>query len=147
MSTACNGRLNRPLHGVAVFAADKRGFLSVEPYADWPELQPFHGRIAGPQPARETYPTRLAFMRALTEWMGGSSRISGRSRRSLEQIGVTLCGYPQLASEARSAAGQIGHVVRRLLLDERIPPYIGNMDLDDMLPTVHEATARGPLRR
>lgn len=118
-----------------VFAADERGFLSVEPYANWPDLSPFHGWIEEPQPPREAFPTPLAFMKALTEWMGGWERISERSRRSLEQIGDTLCGYPQLASEARYAAGQIGHVVRRLLLGERLPPFMGHLDLEDLLPS------------
>jgi tRNA threonylcarbamoyladenosine dehydratase len=118
-----------------VFAADERGFLSVEPYADWPELLPFHGLIEAPQPPREAFATPLAFMLALTEWMGGWDRISEHSRRSLEQIGTTLCGYPQLASEARFAAGQIGHVARRLLLGERVMPFLGNLDLDQLLPS------------
>jgi tRNA threonylcarbamoyladenosine dehydratase len=116
-----------------VFAADERGFLSIEPYADRPELLPFHGRIEARQPSREEYDTPLAFLRALTEWMGGWDRISDRSRRSLEQIGTSLCGYPQLASEARYAAGQIGHVSRRLLLGERLRPFLGNLDLEEML--------------
>lgn len=60
---------------------------------------------------------------------------SERSRRSLEQIGDTLCGYPQLASEARFAAGQIGNVVRRLLLGERVAPFFGHLDLDDLVPS------------
>jgi len=120
-----------------VYAADERGLLSVEPYGDWPDLRPFHGRIEDPQPPREAFPTPLAFMRALTEWMGGWDRISERSRRSLERIGHTLCGYPQLASEARYAAGQIGHVVRRLLLGERLPPFLGTLDLADLVPSEH----------
>lgn len=119
-----------------VFAADERGFLSIEPYGCRPDLRPFHGRIEEPQPPRESFPTALAFMRALTEWMGGWDQISDRSRRSLEQIGATLCGYPQLASEARYAAGQIGHVARRLLLGERLAPFVGNLDLDELLPSV-----------
>jgi tRNA threonylcarbamoyladenosine dehydratase len=117
-----------------VFAADERGFLSVEPYGQWPELEPFHGRIAGPQPPREAFPSALAFMKALTEWMGGWDQISERSRRSLEQLGATLCGYPQLAGEARFAAGQVAHVVRRLLLGERLLPYFGHMELERLLP-------------
>ncbi len=116
-----------------VFAADERGFLSVEPYASCPELRPFHGRIEDPQPPREAFRTPLAFMQALTEWMGGWDNISERSRRSLERIGETLAGYPQLASEARYAAGQLGHVVRRLLLGERLPPFLGNLDLADLI--------------
>lgn len=114
-----------------VFAADERGFLSVEPYASSPDLQPFHGRIAAPQRSREEFSTSLDFMKALTEWMGGWDVISERSRRSLERLGDTLCGYPQLASEARYAAGQIGHVARRLLLGEQLPPSLGHFDLTD----------------
>jgi hypothetical protein len=53
----------------------------------------------------------------------------------LERVGETLCGYPQLASEARFAAGQLGHVARRLLVGEHIAPYVGNMDLTELLPT------------
>jgi tRNA threonylcarbamoyladenosine dehydratase len=117
-----------------VFAADERGFLSIEPYASHPELPPFHGRITGAQPPREAFPTPLAFLQALTEWMGGWGAISEESRRSLVQVGTTLCGYPQLASEARYAAGQIGHVARRLLLGERLAPFIGNVDLAERLP-------------
>lgn len=117
-----------------VFAADERGFISVEPYASHPELRPFHGRIEEPQGPRESYPTPLDFMRDLAEWMGGWDQISERSRRSLEKLGTELCGYPQLASEARYAAGQVGYVARRLLLGERMPPFFGHLDLDVLLP-------------
>ena len=125
-----------------VFAADERGFLSVEPYGDRPDLPVFHGRIDGPQPPRAAFPTPLAFMQALTEWMGGWEEISERSRRSLERIGETHCGYPQLASEARYAAGQIGHVVRRLLLGERLAPFLGHLDLERLVPTTVDARCR-----
>jgi len=122
-----------------VFAADERGFISVEPYGSHPELRPFHGRIAEPQGPRESYPTPLDFMKDLTEWMGGWDQISDRSRRSLEKLGTELCGYPQLASEARYAAGQVGYVARRLLLGERMPPFFGHLDLDELLPGPHAA--------
>jgi hypothetical protein len=117
------------------YAGDERGFLSIEPYGYWPELRLFHGCVDGPQLSREEFPTPLAFMKALAEWLGGWDHLSERSQRSLEQIGKTLCGYPQLASEARFAAGQVGHVVRRLLLGERLPPYVGHLDLDTLIPS------------
>jgi hypothetical protein len=117
-----------------VYAADERGFLSVEPYATHPALAPFHGLVAARPAARESFPTPLAFMKALTEWLGGWSGITARSRASLEQLGGSLCGYPQLASEARFAAGQIGHVARRLLLREPLAPWVGQLDLDEILP-------------
>jgi len=118
-----------------VYAADERGFLSVEPYQYCPDLLPFHGRVEHPQPSREDFPTPVAFMKALSLWMGGWENLSDRTRFSLERVGDTLCGYPQLASEARYAAGQIGQVVRRLLLGERLPPFVGNLDLADLVPS------------
>lgn len=117
-----------------VYAADERGFLSVEPYPFHPELLPFHGRAEQPQQPRESFPTPLAFMEALSLWMGGWDNLSERSQRSLRLIGTSLCGYPQLAGEARYAAGQVAHVARRLLLGERLPPFLRNLDLAELLP-------------
>jgi tRNA threonylcarbamoyladenosine dehydratase len=117
------------------YAADERGFLSVEPYQYSTALLPFHGRVEHAQPTREDFPTPAAFMKALSLWMGGWDQLSERTRHSLELVGDTLCGYPQLASEARYAAGQIGNVARRLLLGERLPPFIGNLDLADLVPS------------
>lgn len=116
-----------------IFAGDERGFLSLEPYAGFPELEPFHGRLEAPQRSREAYATTLDFLRDLTVWLGGWEAISDRSRRSLERIGTELCGYPQLAGEARYAAGQLAWFARRLLLGERVAPYVGHLDLDALV--------------
>ena len=116
-----------------MYAADERGFLSVEPYGLWPALAPFHGKVTDRPLPRAAYPTPLAFMRALTEWLGGWEQISARSRASLEQIGTTHSGYPQLAGEARFAAGQVAHVARRLLLGERLAAFCGTVDLDEII--------------
>ena len=116
-----------------IYAADERGFLSIEPYQYWADLRPFHGRAEQPQPPREAFPTPLAFMQALALWLGGWDNLSERSRQALERIGQSLCGYPQLASEARYAAGQLGHVARHLLLGEKLPPFIGNLDLAELI--------------
>lgn len=116
-----------------VFAADERGFLSVEPYRRHPELEPFHGLLASPQLPRGSFDSPADFFRCLTEWMGGWDQLSERSKLTLERLGRTRAGYPQLASEARYAAGQIGHVARRLLLDEAMPPFVGHLDLHQLL--------------
>ena len=117
-----------------VYAGDERGFLSIEPYATHPELEVFHGRIEDRPRARADFDSAREFWRALCEWLGGWDAISEQSRRSLEQVGSSLCGYPQLASEAHFAAGQVGHVVRRLLLGERLPPFLGHLALEELLP-------------
>lgn len=115
-----------------LFAGDERGFLSVEPYGHDPELPVFHGLITGPQPPKESFPSSQAFLRELTKWLGGWEHISERTQDSLEHVGESLCGYPQLASEARYAAAQVGHFARRLLLGERLPAFIGHLDLDEL---------------
>jgi tRNA threonylcarbamoyladenosine dehydratase len=111
-----------------VYAADERGFLSIEPYRMRSGLPLFHG-LAGPDLAASA-----DRMTALVEWLGGPAALSGRSRHSVTLIGTELAGYPQLASEARYAAGQIGHVVRRMLLGEDLPPFHGHLDLADLIP-------------
>ena len=116
-----------------IFAGDERGFLSIEPYATHPALAPFHGLVVEPPRSREEYATPVDFMRALTDWLGGWERISSRSRDSLLRVGRDLCGYPQLASEARFAAGQLGHIARRLLLGNELPPSWQHVDLDLIL--------------
>lgn len=117
-----------------IFAGDERGFLSVEPYRSHPALQPFHGLVTHAPRPRASYQTPLAFMRDLTAWLGGWDGISERSRESLVRIGNDLAGYPQLASEARFAAGQLGHVARRLLLGEPLPPSWQHLDLETLVP-------------
>jgi hypothetical protein len=89
--------------------------------------------VTEPPRTRDEYATPVDFMRALTDWLGGWDRIPSRSRDSLSRIGRDLCGYPQLASEARLAAGQLGHVARRLLLGERLPPSWQHIDLDALV--------------
>jgi molybdopterin/thiamine biosynthesis adenylyltransferase len=117
-----------------VYAADERGFLSVEPYRTHPDLPVFHNLVDGRPPRRDELPSPAAFMRALTAWLGGWASISARSRRSADLVGQSLSGFPQLAGEARFAAGQVAHVARRLLLNEAVAPFHDHLDLTDMLP-------------
>ncbi|TCO54299.1 ThiF family adenylyltransferase [Actinocrispum wychmicini] len=101
-----------------IYAADERGFLSVEPYRTHPDLDVFHGEHPGD----------------LVQWLGGWDNLSERARRSVGQIGISLGGYPQLAGEARYAAAQLANVARRLLLGERIAPTHRHFDLEDLIP-------------
>ncbi|MFG1795268.1 ThiF family adenylyltransferase [Nocardia sp. NPDC049149] len=117
-----------------VYAADERGFLSVEPYRTEPALPVFHGLVDGRPARRAEFASTAGFLRSLTGWLGGWGSISSRSRRSVEQVGRSLSGYPQLASEARFAAGQVGHVARRLLLGEQVAPFHDHVDLAQLVP-------------
>ncbi len=126
-------RAARALGLDVVYAADERGFLSIEPYAHRSELQEFHGVVPTRPKPKEQFESPVAFMRALTDWVGGWDGISERARQTLEHIGETHSGYPQLAGEARFAAGEVAHVARRLLLGDRLPPFLGQIDLDAII--------------
>ncbi|MEZ4416821.1 MAG: ThiF family adenylyltransferase [Gemmatimonadota bacterium] len=115
------------------YAGDERGFLSVEPYGRNTHLPLFHGRIGRAQRPRQEYASALDFWKDLSVWLGGWDGISPRSRQSLLQVGEHLCGYPQLASEIRLAAGEVGHVARRLLLGEPLRAQVLQIDLDALL--------------
>ncbi len=115
------------------YAADENGFLSIEPYGNVAGLPMFHGRVSEPPKPRSAYSSTIEFYRALTEWLGGWDRISERSRQSLLALETRLCGYPQLASEARFAAGSVGHVARRLLLGEQLAPALHFIDLQSLV--------------
>ncbi len=119
-----------------LYAADERGFVSVEPYANEPSLTPFLGDVPDAHRSRADFSSSQEFYRALTAWLGGWDAISLRSQESLAAIGSRLCGYPQLASEARFAAGVVGHIARRLLLGERVSPFQGHLDLDRFIANV-----------
>ncbi|MBO2454809.1 ThiF family adenylyltransferase [Actinomadura barringtoniae] len=106
-----------------VYAADERGFLSIEPYSHH-DLPIFHGLATAPSGP---------YLQGLTAWLGGWDALSDRSRRSVERIGTDLAGYPQLAGEARYAAAQVAHVARRLLLGEDLPPFHGHLDIGNLI--------------
>lgn len=116
-----------------IYGADERGLLSIEPYGNNPDFPIFHGILKESQPARATYENDAAFLKALAIWCGGWDKISVRSQQSLSAIGKTTCGYPQLASEARFAAGQLGNVARRLLLGEQLQPFFKHIDLEEIV--------------
>lgn len=116
-----------------IYCADERGLLSVEPYGNDPNFPIFHGFLSESQPARATFKDDAEFLKALAVWCGGWDVISERSRQSLAAIGKTTCGYPQLASEARFAAGQLGNIARRLLLGEQIPAFFKHIDLEEIV--------------
>ena len=116
-----------------IFGADERGFLSIEPHAHDPSFPIFHGRITAPPKPRAEYPDALSFFKALAEWIGGWEHISQRSRDSLLAVEQRLCGYPQLASEARFNAGVLGHTARVMLLGAQLPASLQYIDLDELV--------------
>jgi len=116
-----------------IYCADERGLLSIEPYGNDPNFPIFHGILKESQPPREAFDNDAEFMKALAIWCGGWDLISERSKMALSEMGKKICGYPQLASEARFAAGQLGNVARRLLLGEQLPPFFKHIDLEEII--------------
>jgi molybdopterin/thiamine biosynthesis adenylyltransferase len=128
-----------------VYGADEGGFLSVEPYSR-PDVEIFHGRVPSPPVTQGEVSDPVTTWKRLAPWLGGWNVISQRSRDSVEAIGTTLNGYPQLASEPRQAASQVAHVARRLLLGESIGPLLVRHDLQTLIDTAWGALGTPPQR-
>lgn len=137
----CDGlEIKYPIRQVAkslnintIYAADERGLLSIEPYGNDPDYPIFHGILESSQLPREAFDNDAEFMKTLAIWCGGWDLISDRSRMALSDMSKKICGYPQLASEARFAAGQLGHIARRLLLGEQLNPLFQHIDLEELV--------------
>jgi molybdopterin/thiamine biosynthesis adenylyltransferase len=129
-----------------VYGADEGGFLSVEPYSR-PDVALFHGRMAGSHVQERSPSDPVTTWKRLAPWLGGWNVITRRSRDSVEAIGTTLNGYPQLASEPRQAASQVAHVARRLLLGESIGPLLVRHDLQTLIDTGWGALGSPPRQR
>jgi hypothetical protein len=52
--------------------------------------------------------------------LAGVEHIPERARKSVEEIGKTLCGRPQLASTVTVAAGYCAYLTRRILLGDQV---------------------------
>jgi len=126
-------RLAKTLRINTIYCADEKGLLSIEPYGNDSDFPIFHGILKESQPPREAFKNDTEFMKALAIWCGGWDLISERSRKTLSEMGKKICGYPQLASEAKFAAGQLGHVARRLLLGEQLSPFFKHLDLEELV--------------
>ena len=120
-----------------VMETNDRGLLDIERY-DLEETEDFlHGRLTAEQ---------------LTELAGGGawtpelldafvdlSAISDRAKESLEEVGKTLVGWPQLHSDVAIGAGMTATVARRILLGEDLADQRIRFDFNEQLSVAYTA--------
>ncbi|MCH1583385.1 MAG: ThiF family adenylyltransferase [Flavobacteriales bacterium] len=120
-----------------VMETNDRGLVDIERY-DLEETEDFlHGRLTAEQ---------------LTELAGGGawtpelldafvdlSAISDRARESLNEVGKTLVGWPQLHSDVAIGAGMAATAIRRLLLGEDLADQRIRFDFNEQLSIAHTA--------
>jgi molybdopterin/thiamine biosynthesis adenylyltransferase len=113
----------RALRIPVIMETSERGTLDIERFDDEPGRPLLHGLLEGVDPSR------LRDIRAIkaliTELLPD---MRPRTRESVEQVGVTLRSWPQLASEIALGAATVTTAARRILLGE--PMRSGRYHID-----------------
>lgn len=120
-----------------VMETNDRGLIDIERY-DLESTEEFlHGRLTTEQV------TDLAgggeWTPALLDAFVDLSAISDRARESLDEVGKSLVGWPQLHSDVALGAGMATNVTRRLLLGEDIADQRIRFDFNEQLSVAHTA--------
>ncbi|BBZ52810.1 Rv1355c family protein [Mycobacterium heidelbergense] len=133
-----------------IMATSDRGQLDVERYDLQPRRPIMHGLLGDVDTtglhalsAREKLPYLLRLLDA--------RRLSARGAASLVEVGQTLGGWPQLASDIWVGAAAVAEAVRRIGMGEPLGSGRVQIDLADALnridqPTAHDDDAPGPVR-
>jgi len=131
-----------------IMETSDRGVLDVERYDLEPDRPIFHGLLPGitsadlaelPIEAKAPFVLRLL----------GPRDVSSRGAASLLEVGRSITGWPQLASEVTLGAATAAAAVRRFGLKGSLPSGRVRFDMDEVLaglatPVVHEVPDTGP---
>ncbi|WP_306215989.1 ThiF family adenylyltransferase [Actinoplanes sp. RD1] len=119
----------RALRIPVLMETNDRGMLDVERFDLEPDRPILHGLIG----------SREAGAVSVAELLGGS-RLSARMAASMPEIGVTLSGWPQLASGVALGAALVTDTARRILLGEHTESGRYHVDVAEIV-----ADGRGAL--
>ena len=109
-----------------------QGVLDVERYDLDPDLPLFHGLVAGltsSMLAGLTTEQKAPYVLRIL----GARDVSSRGAASLLEIGQTITGWPQLASEVTLGAAAVAAAVRRFGSDGDLPSGRVNFDVEEVL--------------
>lgn len=123
----------RALGVPVVMDTSDRGLLDVERFDIEPERPLLHGTIEhldlDAAMRAKTAEEKLPFVVPMI----GLENLSARMKASMLEIENTVTSWPQLASAVVSGGGIGAHVVRRILLGEKVPSGRWWLDPDDVL--------------
>ena len=120
-------------HGIPVLMeTSDRGVLDVERFDLEPERPIFHG-LLGDMNSEKLAGLTLAEKGPYVLRLLGASEVSSRGAASLFELGFTITGWPQLASEVTLGAVTIATAVRRFALGGHLPSGRIRFDVEEIL--------------
>jgi len=132
-----------------VMETSDRGVLDVERFDLEPERPIFHG-LLGDMDSTKLAGLTLAEKGPYVIRMLGASEVSSRGAASLFELGQTITGWPQLASEVTLGAVTTAAAVRRFGLSGDLPSGRVRFDVEEVLsglsPVVVDSTAEAELQ-
>ena len=115
-----------------VMETSDRGVLDVERYDLEPDRPIFHG-LLGDMDSSTLAGLSLAEKGPFVLRMLGASEVSSRGAASLFELGQTVTGWPQLASEVTLGAVTVATAVRRFGLDGYLPSGRIHFDVEEAI--------------
>ncbi|MGA2432187.1 MAG: Rv1355c family protein [Acidimicrobiales bacterium] len=109
-----------------------RGVLDVERFDLEPDRPIFHG-LLGDMTSEKLAGLTLAEKNPYVLRLLGASEVSSRGAASLFELGFTITGWPQLASEVTLGAVTIATAVRRFALGGHLPSGRVRFDVEEVL--------------
>ncbi len=121
-----------------IMETSDRGVLDVERFDLEPERPIFHG-LLGDMDSAKLAGLSLAEKSPYVLRMLGASEVSSRGAASLFELGFTVTGWPQLASEVTLGAVTVGTAVRRFALGGHLPSGRVRFDVEEILSELRPA--------
>jgi molybdopterin/thiamine biosynthesis adenylyltransferase/nitroreductase len=115
-----------------VMETSDRGVLDVERFDLEPDRPIFHG-LLGDMDSEKLEGLSLAEKGPYVLRMLGASDVSSRGAASLFELGFTITGWPQLASEVTLGAVTVATAVRRFALGGHLPSGRVRVDVEEAL--------------
>ena len=128
-----------------IMETSDRGVLDVERFDLEPERPIFHGLLG------ELDSTILAGLTTeqknpIVLQILGAEDVSARAAASALELGTTVSGWPQLASEVTLGGATVATAVRRFGLGKELPSGRVRIDLDEILDSLHPVRVEASLR-
>jgi ThiF family len=118
-----------------IMETSDRGVLDVERFDLEPDRPLFHG-LVGDMDFETLAGLPLAEKSAIVLRMLGAREVSSRSAASFVELGQTVTGWPQLASEVTLGAVSVAAAVRRLGLKGELPSGRVRVDVEELLDDI-----------
>ncbi len=121
LATKIKSRLCARKHGIPVIMdTNDRGLIDIERFDQEPNRDIFHGILGDSLPDSVVNLSQTETLNTIFKLLGGRENLSSAMQHSIEKLGKTLVGFPQLASEVHLGGALVTHVARHIFLEKKM---------------------------